>query len=69
VGLRVLFRSVTKARELFQARRALSDGPGLKAVVDLPVDLSEFDREERKAFGGKHGADKTHLLRALSQGR
>ena len=46
----VLFRSVTKARELFQAGRALSDRSSLKDVIDLPVDLSVFDREERKAI-------------------
>jgi len=47
---RVLFRSVTKARELFQAGRALSDKSSLRDVIDLPVDLSAFDREERKAI-------------------
>jgi hypothetical protein len=46
----VLFRSVTKARELFQAGWALSDRSSLKDVIDLPVDLSVFDREERKAI-------------------
>jgi adenine-specific DNA-methyltransferase len=46
----VLFRSVTKARELFQAGRALSDRSSLKDVIDIPVDLSVFDGEERKAI-------------------
>lgn len=46
----VLFRSVTKARELFQAGRALSDRSSLRDVIDLPVDLSAFDREERKTI-------------------
>jgi hypothetical protein len=46
----VLFRSVTKARELFQAGRILSDGTSLRDVIDLPVDLSVFDREARKAI-------------------
>jgi adenine-specific DNA-methyltransferase len=46
----VLFRSVTKARELFEAGPALSDRSNLKDVIDLPVDLSAFDREERKAI-------------------
>jgi adenine-specific DNA-methyltransferase len=41
---------VTKARELFQAGRALSDKSSLRDVIDLPVDLSAFDREERKAI-------------------
>jgi hypothetical protein len=47
----VLFRSVTKARELFQAGVALCDRSSLKDVIDLPVDLSVFDREERRAIG------------------
>jgi adenine-specific DNA-methyltransferase len=48
----VLFRSVTKARELFQAGRVLSDESNLRYVIDLPVDLSVFDCEERKAIDG-----------------
>jgi hypothetical protein len=45
----VLFRSITKARELFQAGGVLADASGLREVIDLPVDLSVFDWEERKA--------------------
>ena len=44
-----LFRSVTKARELFDAGRVLSDCSTLREVIDLPVDLSMFDLEERRA--------------------
>ncbi len=44
-----LFRSVTKARELFDAGRVLSDCSMLREVIDLPVDLSAFDLEERRA--------------------
>lgn len=46
----VLFRSVTRARELFQAGRALSDRSSLRDVIDIPVELSVFDAEERKAI-------------------
>lgn len=45
---RVLFASVTKARELFGAGERLEQAGGLKCVVDLPVDLDEFDAGERR---------------------
>lgn len=45
----VLFRSVTKARELFESKGALSDDSLLRDVIDIPVDLSVFGREEREA--------------------
>ncbi|MDQ6699968.1 MAG: methyltransferase domain-containing protein [Acidobacteriota bacterium] len=44
-----LFRTVTKARELFDAGRVLADCSTLREVIDLPVDLSMFDVEERRA--------------------
>lgn len=44
----VLFASITKARELFGADDcALRDGDGLRAVVDLPADLDEFEDADR----------------------
>lgn len=46
---RVLYRSVTKARELISAGRLLEDASRLRSVVDLPEDLDEFSGEERKA--------------------
>lgn len=46
----VLFRSVTKARELFEAGSALNDNSTLRDVIDLPVDLSIFNPEERQAI-------------------
>jgi adenine-specific DNA-methyltransferase len=46
---RVLYRSITKARELILAGRLLEDASQLRAVVDLPEDLDEFSGEERKA--------------------
>lgn len=46
---RVLYRSITKARELISAGRLLDDASQLRSVVDLPEDLDEFKGEERKA--------------------
>lgn len=46
---RVLYRSITKARELISAGRLLEDASQLRSVVDLPEDLQEFSGEERKA--------------------
>lgn len=44
-----LFASVTRARELFEAGRTLTDSAALKKVIDLPVDLDVFEAEDRKA--------------------
>ncbi|MEE9964711.1 MAG: methyltransferase [Propionicimonas sp.] len=44
----VLYRSVTRARELFAAGDRLSDANTLKVVIDLPVDLDVFDPDERR---------------------
>lgn len=44
-----LFASVTRARELFEAGRTLTDSTTLKRVIDLPVDLDVFETEDRKA--------------------
>jgi len=58
----VLFRSVTKARELFESGGELADGSVLREVIDLPVDLAVLDREDRVAverflqFARKAGA-------------
>ncbi len=38
----VLFRTVTRARELFSAGLELSNSANLRQVVDLPVDLDSF---------------------------
>ncbi|OAH45601.1 SAM-dependent methyltransferase [Dietzia cinnamea] len=47
---RVLFRSVTKARELFGAGDRLDDLGNLRVVIDLPAELDEFDSDERKGI-------------------
>jgi adenine-specific DNA-methyltransferase len=49
----VLYRTVTKARELFAADRVLAvpvlkDDSALRDVIDLPADLSLFDRADQK---------------------
>jgi len=44
----VLFPSVTKAKELFQAGAALSSVTNLRRVIDLPLDLDVFDSEVRR---------------------
>jgi hypothetical protein len=45
---KVLFKAVTRARELFAAGVALSSQEKLKAVVSLPSDLDVLDGEERR---------------------
>ncbi|HEV8238919.1 MAG TPA: N-6 DNA methylase [Thermoanaerobaculia bacterium] len=46
----VLFRAVTRARELFAAGKALVDASTLRRVIDLPADLSIFDASEKEAI-------------------
>lgn len=43
----VLFPTVTRARELFEAAPALRSLVRLRSVIDLPADLSVFDDESR----------------------
>jgi hypothetical protein len=45
---RVLFPSVTRARELFAAQNVLDAVAHLRRVIDLPVDLDVFDPDDRK---------------------
>jgi hypothetical protein len=45
----VLFRSVTKARELFASGAALTDDSVLREVIDLPVELGGLERADRRA--------------------
>lgn len=44
---RVLYRSVTKARDLFAAGDRLTSNAELRRVIDLPADLSIFEDEDR----------------------
>lgn len=43
----VLFRSVTRARELFEAATVLTRARHLRQVIDIPPDLGVFEGEER----------------------
>lgn len=45
----VLFASVTKARELYEAGRVLADTTQLRRVIDLPEDLDELPIEFKRA--------------------
>ncbi|MGE1084187.1 Eco57I restriction-modification methylase domain-containing protein [Pseudomonas shirazensis] len=45
----VLFPTITKAREVLEARGVLADAARLRCVIDLPIDLDELDTVERKA--------------------
>lgn len=45
---KVLFPSITRARELFDAGAELSTAAHLKRVIDLPTDLGELNADERK---------------------
>jgi adenine-specific DNA-methyltransferase len=45
----VLFRTVTRARELFAADGVLSDTSSLRDVIDLPTDLDVLAAEHRKS--------------------
>jgi hypothetical protein len=46
----VLYPSVTKARELFNANGALADADSLRSVIDLPADLDQLAPEDRRAI-------------------
>jgi adenine-specific DNA-methyltransferase len=46
----VLFPTVTRAKELFSAGRALTSTGALKRVIDIPQELDDFDSDERKAL-------------------
>ena len=69
VGLpeRVLYPSVTKARELFKAGTVLENGAVLKRVIDLPTDLDELEDADRDAvndflvWARTMGADKGYV--------
>ena len=57
----VLFRTVTRAKELIQAGPVLSDVDELRRVIDLPTDLSTLDE-------GDLGAVQRFLTRAKEMG-
>jgi hypothetical protein len=45
----VLFKAVTRAREVIEAQGVLRDASNLRAVIDIPVDLDVLPRSERRA--------------------
>lgn len=65
----VLFPSVTRAKELFEAGGCLTDTIHLKRVIDLPVDLDCFTPGERERIGRflklaqEQGADQGFIAR------
>jgi SAM-dependent methyltransferase len=44
----LLFRTVTKAQELFRAGRVLADASTLRRVIDLPIELDELESSTRR---------------------
>lgn len=48
----VFFRTVTRARELFEASGHLANDSMLRRIVDLPEDLSVFSATDRRAIDG-----------------
>lgn len=64
---RFLFATVTRARELFEAKEVLLDPSKLRKVIDLPEDLDALPAEERKAIlrflqkAKKMGADQGYI--------
>jgi adenine-specific DNA-methyltransferase len=44
----VLYATITRAKELFAAGQSLADTSKLRDVIDIPSDLSVFDKSDRK---------------------
>ncbi|HEY6329098.1 MAG TPA: N-6 DNA methylase [Blastocatellia bacterium] len=65
----VLYRSVTRARELFEAEGVLEDPARLRFVIDIQVDLDALDAADRGAvdrfleFARARGAHKGYIAR------
>ncbi len=65
----VLFRSITRARELFDAAGVLKDSSKLRSVIDIPVDLDMLDVPDRRAvdlflkIAKQMGANKSYIAR------
>jgi hypothetical protein len=63
----VLFPSVTRAKELFNAGTRLADASQLRRVIDLPVDLDNLDAGDRRLVDAflriarAKGADKGYI--------
>lgn len=65
----VLYSTVTRAKELISAGRALTDAAALKKVIDLPVELDTLQRDDRRAVekflkvARRMGADQGYVAR------
>ncbi len=65
----VLYPTITRAKELYNAGRSLQDTSHLRRVIDLPVDLDGFSQPERRAIEtfleqGRHaGVDQGYIAR------
>ncbi|MCG8423217.1 MAG: N-6 DNA methylase [Proteobacteria bacterium] len=46
----VLYRTVTRAKEIYSAGRYLDNKSHLRHVIDLPVDLSQFSGKDKRAI-------------------
>ncbi|HUQ71582.1 MAG TPA: N-6 DNA methylase [Planctomycetaceae bacterium] len=63
----VLFPAITRAKELFNAGQKLVDSSHLRCVVDLPVDLDELEKADRRLVDAflrmakAKGADKGYV--------
>ncbi len=66
---RVLYPTVTRARELYSAGRALVDTTGLRRVIDLPHDLDVFTPDEKRVIEAllrrarRAGVDRGYIAR------
>lgn len=64
---RVKLPAVTKARDLIQAGAHLRSAEVLRRVVDLPADLDDFSKDERRRIGAflswakRNGADQSYI--------
>ena len=64
---RVKHPAVTKARDLIQAGAHLNSAELLKSVVDLPAELDDFTKDERRrinaflAWAKRNGADQSYV--------
>jgi adenine-specific DNA-methyltransferase len=46
----VLFKSVTRAREIFAADGVLADASQVRSVIDIPPDLNAFNAQEKRSI-------------------
>ena len=75
IPARFLFRTVTRARELYNAGSELRDASSLRKVIDLPVDLDELSCEERMEVekflrsARSRGADRGYIARHRRRNR